>query len=245
MSPETTIIRSKKRKRTVALHIEADGTLVVTAPMRTSLSWINSFIREKTGWIARRRADLAARKAAPPPELKEGCLIPFLGAYLILSVSAKDPALSPPPLAEGLKTPTQNSTLHLDLPPHLTPDIMQAEIKTELVLWYKKQARRVFAERIAFWADRIGVHPARLMVSNPQKRWGSCSARDEIRLNWRLVMASYEILDYVVVHELCHIPHKNHGQRFWALVERFIPDARKIRQELRNFEKSPFPSLFA
>ncbi|MGE4350899.1 MAG: M48 family metallopeptidase [Bdellovibrionales bacterium] len=266
MIPPPTIIRSKKRKRTVALSVEPDGSVVVNAPMRTSLSWINAFIVEKTAWIARRRAALAARQAQPPLRLQEDSLIPFLGKTLRLTLSAPvNLASTPPastqsddlitllPLREGRKglglfgegsSPSSN-LLYLPLPLPPTPETLHDEIKTELTLWYKKQARRLFAERLAHWVKTVGFGPKRLSVTNPQKRWGSCSAKDEIRLNWRLIMASPEILDYVIVHELCHIPHKDHSKAFWGLVETFIPNAKKTRQQLRNFEKSAFLALFS
>lgn len=279
MIPPPTIIRSKKRKRTVALHVKADGSITVTAPMRTSLIWINAFIVEKAAWIARRRAAWLARQAAPTPELKDGCLVPFLGKKIPLAVrdSCESSALpmnryregpleargDPSPqidekatlqkreldchaLQAGLAMTQKDDSLSISIPfATFSEKELQAEIKTELTLWYKKQARRVLAERMTHWAAQIGVTPKRLIITAPRARWGSCSAKDEIRLNWRLIMASPAILDYVIVHELCHIPHKNHGKRFWALVEKFIPNAKKIRQDLRIFEKSPFHALFS
>ncbi|MDD3182105.1 MAG: SprT family zinc-dependent metalloprotease [Alphaproteobacteria bacterium] len=256
MIPSTTIIRSKKRKRTVALHVEADGSVIVTAPVRTSLSWINAFIVEKADWIARRRAAWQARQSTPPPVLADGCIAPFLGTELQVMIhghtnkqitSAPEPHplchCAAPEGAHGEDKPL-TPCLCITLPNDVSPECWQAELKTELTLWYKKQARRVFAERMTYWAAQMAVSPSRLIITNPARRWGSCSVKDEIRLNWRLIMASPDILDYVIVHELCHIPHKNHGKRFWALVERFTPNAKKTRQQLRNFEKSPFQNLF-
>lgn len=235
MIPTPTIVRSSKRRRTVALHVEDDGSLTVQAPLRVSLGWIEAFIREKARWIERRRRIQVERKAAPKLRLTEGNTIPYLGRDLRLALAET-----------GATTLCEESgTLTLPLPRNLPPELLHDEIKTELTLWYKRQARRVFAERMDHWATQMGLRPARLSVTAPAKRWGSCSAKDDIRLNWRLILTTPDVLDYVIVHELAHIPHKNHGKRFWRLVERFIPDSKIKRQQLRKYEKSPFYTLFA
>jgi len=70
----------------------------------------------------------------------------------------------------------------------------------------------------------LGVKPAKLKITNALKRWGSCSADNNICFSWRIILLPLELVDYIVVHELCHIVHKNHSNRFWKLVERVMPD---------------------
>jgi predicted metal-dependent hydrolase len=226
MFVETRIIRSPKRKRTVALRVESDGTLTVQAPLRTSLGWIENFIREKARWISKRQASIKKRTMCPTFTIEEGSLIPFLGEHIPLRFERSATEQNP------------SNLVLLDIAPTLSKETRQAEIKTGLTLWYKKQARRVMPERINRWAAMIGVKPSRLFITNTRGRWGSCTAKNEIRISWRLVLASSEIVDYVIVHELCHIRHKNHGKNFWAMVHRYIPDARRLRLGLRSVEKS-------
>ena len=233
MIPQTKIVRSSKRKRTVALRVENDGTLTVHAPVRTSLGWIQTFIREKAGWISGRQRVIAARNATPPLSFTEGMKVPFMGKELCLTLREMD------------QQEAAIDSLHIPIPGELSEDARQAEIKTGLILWYKKQARRELQDRLNRWATHIGVTPTRLFITNTKGRWGSCTARNEIRLSWRLVLAPAEVVDYVLVHELCHIPHKNHGKRFWGMVDRFIPDAKRMRQQLRNIEKSVFLSALS
>jgi predicted metal-dependent hydrolase len=113
---------------------------------------------------------------------------------------------------------------------------IREEIRLEIMLWYKKRARIVFRDCVAQWGEITGLRPRRVTVSNARRQWGSCSAGNDVRLNWRLVTAPPPLLDYVIVHELCHIAHKNHSQRFWDLVERYIPDCRARRRELRGLD---------
>ncbi|MDD2325069.1 MAG: SprT family zinc-dependent metalloprotease [Alphaproteobacteria bacterium] len=229
------LIRSPKRRRTVALEVQSDGTLKVTAPMRTSLAWINAFITEKAGWIARRQKAVRERTTRKPAPLAEGSLVPFMGHDLTLHLASTDQ--NEPPSCWHDK---EKNELHLKLHPALPPQALQAEIRTELALWAKKQARAHLQERLAFWAERMELAPTRLILTDPRKRWGSCNAKNEIRINWRVIMAAPEVIDYLLVHELAHIPHKNHGRAFWALVRQYIPDLAARRSTLHRFEKSAF-----
>ena len=83
-------------------------------------------------------------------------------------------------------------------------------------------------------APRIGVKPARIQIRDQRSRWGSCSTRGTLSFNWRLVLAPFDVLDYVVVHELCHLREPNHSRRFWKLVEQHRPDWRVHRDWLHE-----------
>jgi predicted metal-dependent hydrolase len=95
--------------------------------------------------------------------------------------------------------------------------------------------RRTGSEIAAREADHLGVAVERLQVRDQRTRWGSCSSRGTISLNWRLALASHDVLDYVVAHEVCHLREPNHGPRFWALVESRRPGFREPREWLRRF----------
>jgi predicted metal-dependent hydrolase len=232
----TTIIRSPKRKRSVALTVEPDGSLRVLAPKKVSQAWIDAFIEQKAPWISRRRKIVAAKQERAAIRLKDGSTLPLQGMSLRLSIH-EGPASS-------LAHVPETQSLSITLPKGLSEETAREEIRTELVLWYRKQARRALPARVQLWAESMGVHPTRLSISNAQHQWGSCNSKNEIRLNWRLITAAPEIIDYVIVHELAHITHKNHGIRFWAKVEKHIPDMRKRRQALRKWEEIYPPSSF-
>ncbi len=83
--------------------------------------------------------------------------------------------------------------------------------------------------------ERIGVEYRRIRIGGQRTLWGSCSPRGTLSFNWRLVLAPLEVLDYVVVHELCHLRVPNHSRRFWALVERHRPHWRQQREWLRDY----------
>lgn len=220
MTTDPIIIRSKTRKRSVALSVEPDGSLRVLAPERTSLKWIKAFIDQKEGWIRRRRKELTIQEQRRPAPLKEGSFISFYGQKLRLVLTNQE---------EGIEGDTLK--LRVSAPP--TSETFSEEIKMALRLWAKQQARRLLPERVQYWAKQTGLSPTRVIITAPQKRWGSCTAKDEIRLNWQLIMASPEVADYVIVHELAHIRHKHHGPAFWRRVEKILPDYKKRQKELK------------
>lgn len=97
----------------------------------------------------------------------------------------------------------------------------------------KEEAKRVFAERTAFWAARIGVSYGRITIRDQRSLWGSCTREGNLNYNWRLITAPPEILDYVVIHELCHRLEMSHSPAFWGHVARFCPDHKAHRKWLR------------
>src|SRR5690606_15106137 len=90
--------------------------------------------------------------------------------------------------------------------------------------------------RLSFFAGLMGLTPTRLTIRGQRTLWGSCSGEGAISLNWKLMACPADVIDYVIVHELSHIPHRNHGPGFWRLVARFDPDYKRHRQWLKEHE---------
>ncbi len=103
-----------------------------------------------------------------------------------------------------------------------------------LEVQYRKEARRRIAERTAYFAEKMGVDYGRIAIKAAKTRWGSCSAQGNLNFHWKLILMPPAILDYVVVHELAHRIEMNHSPRFWAQVERILPDYRERRQWLKE-----------
>ncbi len=99
---------------------------------------------------------------------------------------------------------------------------------------YKKAAADYFPKRAAYYAPLLGVTYSRITIRDQKTRWGSCSSKGTLSFNWRLMLAPPKILDYVVVHELCHLREMNHSPRFWALVASILPDYKESRKWLKE-----------
>ena len=99
---------------------------------------------------------------------------------------------------------------------------------------YRNAARTRFEERVAYFHSRTGGHYTSITVRNQKSRWGSCSSRGTLSFNYRLIFAPPVVLDYVVVHELCHLTHMNHSKDFWSMVASIMPEYKIHRQWLRD-----------
>lgn len=207
------ILRRSSGRRSLALRISADGEIVVNAPLRLPQREIDGFLHKHADWIGARL--LAAR--AHRFEWRDGAQLPWLGGNLQLRL------LDQPGPARARR---DGACLLCNAAPE------QAAILVPR--WYQRQARVLLAERLAHHAARAGLAMPPLRLSNARTRWGSLSAKGMVSLNWRLLKAPVEAIDYVICHELAHFRQRNHSSAFWREVAVLYPGWEKIRGELRQ-----------
>lgn len=204
------IIRS--RRKTIALIIKQDGSLLVRAPLRATESQIHALVEDKAAWI-RSKQTLVKQNAAQTAPKKYGAGENFwyLGKQYPLQIVEK-----------GNTTLAFNGHFELNkgaLPK--APEIFKS--------WYRQQAYAVLGERVALYAANFGFTYKQVKITSAQTRWGSCSIQGTLNFTWRLVMAPLPMIDYVVVHELAHLRVRNHGKKFWAEVKAILPDYQEKR----------------
>ena len=225
-----TIVRSSERVRTIALSVKRDGEVRISVPNGTAIEDIRRLVAGRAGWIAKQQARIAAKPQ--PTALASGCRIPLLGDELNMEIVR----------IPGRKGTTRRDgqTLQLRIPDGLGGDEFEDFVRELLKLWYKLRAEEYLPGRVGVWAPIVGRSATSIGVGDQKRLWGSCSGTGALRFNFRLVMLRPELVDYVVVHELAHIVHHNHGPNFWALVERVMPDGKGRRAQLRGlFESLP------
>ncbi|MDE2302312.1 MAG: M48 family metallopeptidase [Sphingomonadales bacterium] len=186
-------IRRLGRARRLTLRITRNGHLHLTIPDWVAESEALAFARARAGWVATQLASLAPATALGP-----GSAIPYRGETLRLVWEASAPRRVR--LAPG--------GLHLGGP----IDALEARVRR----WLEAEARRLCLADLAEYAQRAGLAPPPLALSRAQRRWGSCSAKGAIRINWRLVMAPDAVRRSVVAHEVAHLRHFDHSPRFHA-----------------------------
>jgi hypothetical protein len=104
--------------------------------------------------------------------------------------------------------------------------------------WYRAQADTYLTERVHILSQQTDLPPASVQVRQYKARWGSCKITGDIQLNWKLIMAPPAVIDYVIIHELCHLQQHNHSPAFWALVDSFDPAHQRHRQWLKDHHSS-------
>lgn len=216
----------RARRRTIGLTIDHRG-LRVGAPHRTPLSEVETLILRHGDWVAQKLDEWRERRRPVPLQLADGTRLPYLGGWLEIRLSAGSNRVA---WADG-----EPQALMPTSPPTLTlfprPSTDAAALLRKAL---QQKALEHFAPRLAHHAARFAIAVPPLRLSSARTRWGSCSAKSGIRLNWRLIHCAPHIIDYVIVHELAHLREMNHGPRFWAIVESHCPDYRAIRAELRQ-----------
>jgi predicted metal-dependent hydrolase len=216
------IVRSSRR--TVALYVRPGGTLLVRAPWYVPVSLLMQFVREKSRWIERHLAGLRdVAPAAEPQLITDGSIIPFMGRDITVKVSAGTRNMA------GLMDYTLLITVAGDLSPEKITALTDG--------WYHQQAKSFFPKRT--W-ELAAIHHAKLpeprtvSVRKMKRRWGTCHNNGAIWFNRELIKKEPELIDYVIIHELCHLVHHNHGKEYYALLGSIIPEFRKLRQRLRK-----------
>jgi len=209
----------RSRRRTIGLTIDQRG-LRVGAPQQARLGDIETLIREHGQWVLDKLADWRNRAAPERLAIADGTEISALGTALTVTVTP----------GSRQRWLFSDPKLHLFVPP-----AVEARVVLEKAL--REKARLVFAERLAHYAPRLGVAPPPLRISAARTRWGSCSQRGGIALNWRLILMPLAIVDYVVTHELAHLREMNHSPRFWSVVAQLCPDWQARRLELRQLAR--------
>ncbi len=209
------IIRSGRKS--IALIIQPSGELLVRAPKRASKREINALIKKHAPWIEKKQAEARRNKETfVPHQFVEGEEFFFLGEKYTLG------------FVENLP-----KNLLLDGSFQMKNSARKNAAQT-FEKWYKKEARHIFTEQIEFYAQKYNFEYAKMKLSSAKRRWGSCNSNGNINLTWRLVMAPLEIIDYVIVHELCHLREANHSKNFWRQVGAILPDYKSRRKWLKE-----------
>ncbi len=200
-------------RKTLAVCIDNFGNVIVRAPRRIDEKRISAFLQEKEGWIRKKQVIRKNSGMTLPPENLDGYTFSLLGKGCTLR------------LYEGRKIVFDGENGRLFLP--------RTNARARLVKWLKENGKRIFLDVTQRWATRMGVSFASVGISSAKTRWGTCTADNKIRYTFRLLYMPKEVIEYVVVHELAHVRHKNHSAAFWQEVANYVPDWKEKRKFLK------------
>ncbi len=209
---------TRSNRSTLALSILKDGQIVVKAPMRLSSESIQRFIYEKQGWIMQKLAIIEGNKQKYDDVISYRKFMLFGNKYDLKIANVKK-----------IETGKNETTIYF--PSGIDND----KILPKLKAWYKKQAKMVLEERVNYLCSKLRLTPSGMRISDSKGRWGACNSRGVISFNFRVVMLEPVIIDYVIIHELCHLVEMNHSKRFWNLVSSFMPAATSAKNKIKEY----------
>lgn len=210
------LVRSDRRKRSMALKILPDRSLQVNTPSATGIREIEKFILSKYHWIQLKLSQARYQVEINKPEYKDGERILFLGKEYVLIIKSLSVSCVKPD-GDSLVVYRRNN----------------ASVKKILLNWYKDQAVSYFSKRTYFLAQKFEFPEVKsVFVRRMKARWGSCSSDSCITYNTNLIKLSTKLIDSVILHELCHLIYHNHSRRFYQLLAQVNPDWMQDKKSL-------------
>ncbi|MBN2222920.1 MAG: M48 family metallopeptidase [Vallitaleaceae bacterium] len=202
-----------KKRKSFGIYIDVYGNIELRVPKDAKEEQILRLLEDKWNWIITKQEEMVEKSKGFKEKVYEGGeTFLYLGRsypiqIIIDETLTKDHVIF------------QEDTLHVNLKSH-----EEERIKQALQRFYYQECKRIAEERIRIYQAPLKMKPRKVSISDNKATWGTCDSKHQLTFNWKLVMAPLDVIDYVVVHELCHMVHLNHDRSFWRLVGRFIPD---------------------
>jgi len=205
----------------IYLSFDEDGGLIIKSPKVTQ-SQIEKLLIKKAGWITKSRQKLLAKKGKSL-RFEEGEEIYFMGEAfpLRLDISSHHKFSLNFTMQDGFSITTDS----------YDPDYFQQRLDR----FYKMQALEIVPDLVEYYSAQMQLFPSKLSFRKAKTRWGSCSNKNSISLNYRMMKLPLDIIKYIIVHELAHIEHKDHQKKFWQLVASIMPSYKAYENELKTY----------
>lgn len=218
--------RSIKAKH-VSIRIKPLAGVRVVVPMRVSFGKAEEFLLTKTDWIKHHLQQVKNQEEKRTIYSQSQVFYTFNHTL----------QLRPLPGLNTAKAQVSKGTLFVSYPDYKseTDEEVQQFIRQAIEATYRLEAKAYLPERVAHFAQKFGFSYNKVVIKNTSTRWGSCSATNNINLNLHLMRLPEALRDYVILHELAHTVEKNHGPRFWALLERISGDARGLDKQMKAY----------
>lgn len=203
----------------MSLRIKEAGEIVIYVPYRTMQGEIERFIEKSRSWVSQKLSERERSIRETKRGFAPGESFFYLGEPYPLSIEPNGDKGPPLKLSFG-KFILDQSRAH--------------EARDLFAQWYKTEAKATLKERVDYYSHRLLLFPKAIRITSARSRWGSCSGDDRLSFSWRIMMASLDVIDYILIHELVHIKEKNHSRRFWNYLESIVPDYKERRHWLKE-----------
>ena len=216
------VVRSRRRRKTSSIII-SNGIVKVVVPDQISDFTIKELINKRMPWIRKKLKDELNITPAIVKNYVDGESFTYLGNNYKLKSFVRNVSF----------VKVSSDYINVSLPKK-----SKENIKGLLERWYEEKAIEILTEKTNRYAKIIGVLPTAISVGDYKSKWGSCSIEGKISYNWRIIIAPSRILEYVVIHELCHMLEHNHSKEYWRLVSTYCHDFKECRKWLRLNSRS-------
>jgi predicted metal-dependent hydrolase len=202
-----------KKRTSMGISIDLYGNVEVQAPKGTSDERVLQLVEEKWDWIQQKSKEMKDRTLGQKVKVYDhGESFLYLGNEYPIQISQDINIKQDYVEFEGDK-------LHI-----YVKQLEDEKIKQALKRFYYQQCKKLVERSIRSYQSNFKIKPRSIRISDNKSNWGTCDSKQQLTFNWKLAMAPLEVIDYVVVHEMCHMVHLNHDRSFWRLVGKIIPD---------------------
>jgi predicted metal-dependent hydrolase len=208
------IVKSK-RVKTSEIIVDVDK-VVVRAPFHKPVAEIHDIIQKKANWILRKQLEFQKIRANPQmikPTFQDGSTLPYLGKNCPLRIVTEDERAEKIELVKGEFLVFLDGSIN-----------SKKKIKLLYEKWSVKAATSSIEKKIKLYSKELAVRPQEIKLKNLRTRWGSATKDGAIHLSVDLLKGPNDVIDYMILHELCHLRIKGHSHRFWDLVHKFMPN---------------------
>lgn len=202
-----------KKRKTMGIYIDVYGNIELRVPVATKDDQITGFIDQKWLWIISRQKEMKEKtKGFKQPEYESGETFLYLGQSYPIIINVDEKLIHDTVIFE-------KDQLEIRVKVN---DIKG--IKKLMKRFYYKKCKALITDRIKVYQPKFKMKPRGFKISSNKKTWGTCNSMRELTFNYKLAMAPIEVIDYIVIHEMCHMVHLNHDRSFWRLVGKYMPD---------------------
>lgn len=226
---EYQLIRSHKRK-SIALQVK-QGLIIVRAPQYVKESYIQQFVLQKSSWLEAKL--LTQNNLLKEQALNHQGIVLSENGFLWFEGIRKNISLT---FSSKNCIENHGDSIQITLAQrykNVDKTRQQKVIKQLVEAWFKQSAETVIAEKVKYFSAQLNLYPSNIKVRQYKARWGSCNNYGQLNFNYLLMMVPDWVINYVVVHELCHLKHLNHSRQFWSLVEAFFPRFKEAKHWLK------------
>ena len=221
-------INKKSNVKNITIKVKHPNTVTIVSPKSVNNEFIHDLVISRSRWILNKLNEFKNKESENPPILfVDGDKIPYLGNYYTLNVYKEKNTIKCSLIFEENKFIAK-------VPFNISSNDQYIKLRELLINLYLTEGGKLIKERISIYSKKLNLYHESITLKEQNTSWGTCSSKGNIYINWKVLLAPLDILDYVLVHELCHLKHMNHSKEYWSLVGTIFPDYKEKRNYLKE-----------